>query len=156
MNLGSEFAVAHPPETVWRVISDPRRLASCLPAAVVEAESESGYEGRATVSVGPINLALRGRLIILERDDRDHGMVLKICAEERFGQGTVAATMIVSVSVSEIGSDIKADATVQLSGKISQFSAPVIKSMSNSIMRKFVKKLGALVATDAAIHPAAG
>jgi carbon monoxide dehydrogenase subunit G len=141
MELTNGFTVPYQAGTVWRVLGDPHKVAHCLPEAVIESQEENLYRGLATVAVGPISLALKGTLTVVERNDSHHWMRLQIGAQERYGQGTVEATMLVSASPAQGRTDVKVTATVHLSGKIAQFSAPLIESMSKGILTRFVQNL---------------
>jgi carbon-monoxide dehydrogenase small subunit len=67
-NFDENFTVAFPPERVFEMFSDVRRVAACLPGAALTATPTPDHaEGHISVKLGPISANFRGAVRI-ERD----------------------------------------------------------------------------------------
>ena len=57
MQIEKSFVVKAPAGAVWEVLTDPYKVASCLPgAAITEKVDEQAYTGTMTVKVGPVTV----------------------------------------------------------------------------------------------------
>src|SRR5919197_5728496 len=57
------FVVKAPAEAVWEFLTDPRRVAQCMPgAAVTDQIDEKTYSGTMAVKVGPVQATYKGQL----------------------------------------------------------------------------------------------
>src|SRR5258708_36850720 len=61
--IEKSFVVAAPAAAVWEFLTDPAKVASCMPgAAITGKEDDQTWGGTMTVMVGPITASYRGRL----------------------------------------------------------------------------------------------
>ena len=67
--LAESFAVPHPPERVWEVLSDVRTVAGCLPGARLAGQDGDRISGEMRLKLGPMSPRFAGKGRI-SRDDR--------------------------------------------------------------------------------------
>src|SRR5206468_9366664 len=61
ISIREEVTVAMPPDVLWRILSDPAAVASCIPGAVLTKSGEDGtYLGTMRVKFGPTVALFRG------------------------------------------------------------------------------------------------
>jgi uncharacterized protein len=64
MEITKTFRVKAPPAAVWAFLTDPQRVARCLPgAALGEQLDDKTYTGTMTVKVGPVSSSYKGKVI---------------------------------------------------------------------------------------------
>src|SRR5436305_9437543 len=63
MEITKTFVVQAPAAAVWDFLTDPYKVASCLPgAAITEKVDDSNYTGTMTIKVGPVTASYRGKM----------------------------------------------------------------------------------------------
>src|SRR5437763_13733035 len=63
------FTIKAPPAAVWGFLTDPQRVARCMPgAAITERIDEKTFAGTMAVKVGPVSTSYKGK-IVFERLD---------------------------------------------------------------------------------------
>src|SRR5919107_3141238 len=63
MQIEKTFVVQAPAAAVWAFLTDPHRVARCLPgAAITEKIDDQSYTGTMTVKVGPVTANYRGKM----------------------------------------------------------------------------------------------
>jgi carbon-monoxide dehydrogenase small subunit len=135
VDVASELT--QPPERVWRVLSDVRLLASCLPGAELTGElGDDRYTGRATVSLGPIRLSFDGSAHVIERDDAGRRMRVLAQGADAGGAGTQAA-LTLTATASGDGTRLHATADVYLTGRIAQFGRALAGDVSRRLFEQF-------------------
>ena len=60
LEIEKQFSVKAPKSEVWKFLTDPHRVAACLPgAAITGQEDEQTYTGTMTVKVGPFRAVIK-------------------------------------------------------------------------------------------------
>jgi carbon monoxide dehydrogenase subunit G len=63
MQIEKIFIVKAPKAAVWDFLTDPYKVARCLPGTAVTAKLDDGsYTGTNTVKVGPVTASYRGKM----------------------------------------------------------------------------------------------
>jgi aerobic carbon-monoxide dehydrogenase small subunit len=88
-NFDEQFTVAFPPEKVFEMFGDVKRVAACLPGASLTAvPSPDRAEGQISVKLGPISANFRGAVRI-ERDPKNlSGRIIGIGNDQRSRSST--------------------------------------------------------------------
>ena len=133
--------VAAPVAAVWAVLSEVRRLATCLPGAELTEElGEDRYAGRARVSLGPIRLSFDGVAQVVERDPDGHRMVVLAKGSDVGGGGT-QARLVLAASAVDGGTRLAAVAEVYLTGRIAQFGRALAGDVSRRMFEEFAVRV---------------
>lgn len=141
IEIRETFRVAAPIDVVWRFVMDPQNVASCMPGAELEEViDERTFGGSIKVQLGAITTHYRGRVRLSEVDEPAHAV--RITAEGReAGGGTARAAMSSRLTaVSPTDTEIVAEASLDLTGRVVQVGRGMIQGVSRELFRQFVTR----------------
>src|SRR5687767_6842003 len=88
LRIEKKFVVAAPADAVWAFLTDPRKVASCLPGASITGEiDEKTYAGAMNIKVGPVNAQYRGKLRFERLDAEAREAEIAATGQETRGTG---------------------------------------------------------------------
>lgn len=155
MNFQYRFRLPVPVEQAWPVLLDLRRVAPCMPGASIESGEGDDYVGRMKVKLGPIEMAYRGDLHFVERDDAGHRLKLEGTGKEIRGGGGARAVTTMEATPLNGACEIAIVSDYSLSGRAAQFGTGMIDEIGTKLMKEFVTRLERLIATGAGAPPLA-
>ena len=86
--LEKSFSVDRDTDVVWRFLTDPANVASCLPGArLLEIVDDRSFRGEVALRFGPFGLTFRGRARFTELDAERLSASLEAVASELRGWG---------------------------------------------------------------------
>jgi carbon monoxide dehydrogenase subunit G len=138
-----------PRDRVWALLMDVPRVAACVPG--VEAVTPIGadvFGGRFRVAIGPVKLALDGKVELTERDDRSGRAVMHAGGTDTRLGGSVNAVVTLSLIAGE-PTTIVIDSDVQILGRIGELGQPLIKRKADDIMSAFAQNLAGAMGAPA-------
>ncbi|MFL6086952.1 MAG: SRPBCC family protein [Mycobacterium sp.] len=156
MQLEHQLSVPAPIDVVWPALLDPQRVAPCVPGATLTGVDGDSFTGTVKVKVGPITLLYKGTGEFTEHDEQARRAVLKASAKDTRGNGTVNAT--VTLTLSEEGDHTTGVVATDLSitGRPAQFGRGMIADVGGKIIEQFSACLSeklAVVVTEPASEP---
>ena len=146
MQLEHQLSIPAPIDVVWPALLDPERVAPCVPGATLTGVDGDSFTGTVKVKVGPITLLYKGTGTFTEQDEQARRAVLKASAKDTRGNGTVNAT--VTLTLAEEGNRTSGVVATDLSitGKPAQFGRGLIADVGGKIIEQFAaclsEKLG--------------
>lgn len=143
MRLEQSFPVEAPIAAVWEALTDPQRVASCLPGAQLGEPGEDGsFHGTFKVKLGPTTAEYRGTLAIEERDDAGHRVVMRADGRDKRGQGGAKATIVSTLTDSGGATEVGVDTDYAITGRLASFSrSGMIQDISNRLLGEFASCL---------------
>lgn len=160
LKITETFHLDAPPERVWRYLLDPERVASCLPGASLdEVVDERTFDGSVRVSVGPVTVTYRGRMVFQEVDDGARRVRMEGKGREETGSGSATMSMVGTVGAAAGGgSKVTMESDVKVSGKIVRFGRGMIERVSQEIFKDFTACMAETLGGEGgdAAHDAAG
>ena len=149
MQLEHQLSVPAPIDVVWPALLDPERVAPCVPGATLTGVDGDSFTGTVKVKVGPITLMYKGSGTFTEQDEQARRAVLKASAKDTRGNGTVNAT--VTLTLTEEGDRTTGVVATDLSitGKPAQFGRGLIADVGGKIIDQFTACLSEKLATPA-------
>jgi carbon monoxide dehydrogenase subunit G len=131
--------VRAPIATVWQFMLDPQRVAACMPGAVLEqVVDERTFLGAIKVKIGAITTSYKGRLQLTDVDEAGHRIRMKGEGRETSG-GTAKASLASHMkSLPDGGTEVVAEASVDLTGRIMQVGRGMIQGVSHQLFLQFV------------------
>src|SRR5215472_2108749 len=88
------FAVAEPLDKVWAFLSDPWKVAPCVPGATLtEQVDDRTYKGAVSVKVGPTVTDYRGEVQIARLDPQNHEIEILGKGQDVRGRGSASMKM---------------------------------------------------------------
>ena len=152
--IEKQFVVNAARREVWAFLTDPSRVASCLPGAAITGQvDERTHAGTIAVKVGPVSASYKGT-VRFERLDREEG-VAEIAAAGQDVRGKGGADLRMTSRVVERGpsqTEVTVASTVNISGILAQFGRGMIQDVSDQMFRQFTDAMRA--ALESAADPA--
>jgi len=139
------FQVKEPIEQVWSLLSDPRRVATCVPGAkITEQVDEKTYKGTISVKVGPSATDYKGELEIVRLDPKNHEMEILGKGQDVRGRGSASMKMTSKLrSLEDGGTEVTSIAEVNVVGILAQMGSRMISEVSNIMFQQFTKNFEA-------------
>jgi hypothetical protein len=144
IHLENEFTVPASADEVWAFLSDPHRVAPCMPGAeLTEVLNDNQYKGKVHIKMGPVSLSFNGDVDITERDDAAKRMVMKAKGAEAKGKGQANATVTSWLEPMAGGTRMRITQDIDLSGPLAQYGRGMIQDVSGSLMDEFAGRIQA-------------
>jgi uncharacterized protein len=150
MQLEHHVSVPAPIDVVWGALLDPERVAPCMPGAPITGVDGDSFTGTMKVKLGPVVLLYKGTGTFTERDEQARRAVLKAAAKDSRGNGTVSAT--VTITLTQEGDQTSGTVATDLSitGRPAQFGRGMIADVGGKILEQFASCLSDKLAAPAA------
>lgn len=158
MRIEKSFVVQAPAAAVWEFLTDPRRVASCLPgAAITDQLDPQTYGGTITVKVGPVTASYRGKMKFERLDAAAGEAEISASGQETRGKGAADMRMSSRVVARDAAStEVVITSDVNVVGALAQFGKGMIEDVSDQMFGKFSGAMRRqLEAAPAAVAPAA-
>jgi carbon monoxide dehydrogenase subunit G len=142
MQIENEFTVPAPVDRVWDQLLDVERVAPCMPGAeLTEVVDDRTWRGVVNVKLGPVSLSFAGSVVMQERDDASHRVVLLAKGLERRGKGAANATVTSWLEPADGLTTVRMQADVQLTGAVAQLSRGLLPEVSRKLTQQFAECL---------------
>ena len=151
LRIEKTFQVSAPIEKVWRLLSDPTKVASCVPGAqITEKIDDKTYKGSISVKVGPSVTDYKGEVQILRLDPQNHEIEIQGKGQDVRGRGSASMTMAGKLAASDNGmTQVTSTSEVVVVGILAQMGARVITEVSNIMFEKFSQNFQGLLQQSA-------
>ena len=156
IDIKETFRVRAPIATVWQFMLDPQRVAGCMPGAVLEqVVDERTFLGAIKVKIGAITTSYKGKLQLTDVDEAAHSIRMKGEGRETSGGSAKASRASHMKTLPDGGTEVIAEASVDLTGRIMQVGRGMIQGVSHQLFLQFVSAAQAQLEQPAASAPAA-
>ncbi len=137
--IEKSFVVKAPAAAVWDFLTDPYRVARCLPgAAVTEKIDDQTYAGTITVKVGPVTASYRGKMRFERLDAAAGEADIAASGQETRGKGGADMRMKSRVTAREAGeTEVSVVSDVNVVGVLAQLGRGMIQDVSDQMFQKF-------------------
>jgi uncharacterized protein len=143
IKIEKTFQVNEPLDRVWNFLSDPRKVAGCIPGTqITEAVDDRTYKGLIKVQVGPSVTDYKGQAHIERLDEENHEIEMIGKGQDVRGKGSASMKMIGKVRALPDGStEVVTSTEVNVVGLLAQLGARMINEVSNKMFEEFTKNL---------------
>jgi uncharacterized protein len=152
MQIEKSFVVQAPAAAVWAFLTDPYRVARCLPgAAITEKIDDQSFAGTITVKVGPVTANYRGKMRFEKLDEAAGEADIAASGQETRGKG--GADMRMKSRVTGRGpneTEVSVISDVNVMGVLAQFGRGMIQDVSDQLFQKFSDAMRRELETPAA------
>jgi carbon monoxide dehydrogenase subunit G len=150
------FSVAEPIDKVWEVLSDPRKVAPCVPGAQITAQiDDKTYKGTISVKVGPSVTDYQGEVQIVRLDPQNHELEILGKGQDVRGRGSASMKMTGKLRTLPNGNtEVNSVSEISVVGILAQMGGRVIAEVSNIMFGEFTKNLQARMQQAADAAPA--
>jgi uncharacterized protein len=147
LKVEKTFQVPEPAEKVWAILSDPRKVATCVPGAQITGQvDEKTYQGAISVKVGPSVTNYKGDVQIVRLDAQAHEIEILGKGQDVRGRGSASMKMTGRLrALPDGGTEITSVSEVNIVGILAQMGSRVIAEVSNIMFDQFVKNFQALL-----------
>jgi carbon monoxide dehydrogenase subunit G len=139
IKIEKTFQVQEPLESVWAFISDPRKVANCLPGAqITETVDDRTFKGVIKIQVGPSVTDYKGQVHIERIDNEQHEIEFVGKGQDVRGKGSASMKMTGSVRALPDGNtEVGSVAEVNVVGLLAQMGGRMIQEVSNQMFAQF-------------------
>jgi uncharacterized protein len=150
LKIEKTFVVQEPVEKVWAFLSDPRKVATCVPGAQIrEQVDEKTYKGTISVKVGPSVTDYRGELQIVRLDAQNHEIEIFGKGQDVRGRGSASMKMVGKLRAAPNGgTEVTSVSQVGVVGILAQLGSRVITEVSNLMFDEFSKNFQARLQSE--------
>ena len=151
LQVEKSFRVNEPIEKVWSFLSDPAKVASCVPGAqLTERLDERTYKGTISVKVGPSITDYKGEVQIVRLDAENHEIEMLGKGQDVRGRGSATMKMTGKLRTLEDGAtEVASISEVNVVGILAQMGSRVISEVSNIMFEQFSKNFQTLLQAPA-------
>src|SRR5271168_5420771 len=141
IEIEKTFQVKEPVEQVWSLLSDPRRVATCVPGAkITEQVDDKTYKGTISVKVGPSSTDYKGELEIVRLDPVNHEIAILGKGQDVRGRGSASMKLTGKLhSLEDGGTEVNSVSEVNVVGILAQMGSRVISEVSNIMFAAFTR-----------------
>src|SRR5260370_672805 len=139
IKIEKTFQVQEPLDTVWKFLSDPRKVAGCVPGAqITEAVDDRTYKGLIKVQVGPSVTDYKVQAHIERLDEENHEIEMVGKGQDVRGKGSASMKMIGKIrALSDGSTEVVTLSEVNVVGLLAQLGARMINEVSNKMFEEF-------------------
>ena len=143
IRIEKTFQIEAPLESVWKFLSDPRKVANCVPGAqITEAVDDRTYKGAIKVQVGPSVTDYKGQVHIERLDDQNHEIEILGKGQDVRGKGSASMKMTGKVrSLADGSTEVTSVSELNVVGLLAQLGARMINEVSNKMFAEFTSNL---------------
>jgi uncharacterized protein len=152
IKIEKTFQVKEPLERVWAFISDPRKVAHCLPGAqITETVDDRTFKGAIKVQVGPSVTDYKGQIHIERLDNEKREIELVGKGQDVRGKGSASMKMTGTVrSLPDGNTEVASVAEVNVVGLLAQMGGRMIQEVSNQMFAQFTANFTARLQQESA------
>lgn len=148
------FVVRTSPEKVWSFLTDPEKVARCLPGAAITGKiDEKTWQGTMTVKVGPVSSSYKGKLAFEKLDAASRTAEIVATGQDVRGRG--GADLRLSSALSQKGpgeTEVTTTSRVNITGILAQMGRGMVQDVGDQMFQVFSQRVRAELETA----PAAG
>src|SRR5439155_24471124 len=153
MRIQDEFEVKAPIDRVWAYLLDVGKIAPCAPGAeLTEVVDDHTWKGKVNVKVGPVAMSFAGTVVVQERDDQVHVVVLKADGREQRAKGAASALVRSRLQAVDGGTKVSIDTDLTISGAVAQYGRGMVGDISQRLTKEFADCLQAKIAAEEPAH----
>src|SRR5262245_3742607 len=139
MEIEKTFVLKASRAAVWGFLTDPEKVARCLPGAAITGKlDEQSWGGTITVKVGPVTANYRGKMRFERLDEAAGEAEIVASGQETRGKGGADMKMRSRVVEKAPGeTEVTVSSDVNVVGVLAQFGRGMIQDVSDQLFGKF-------------------
>ena len=140
MEISKSFVVKAPAGEVWTFLTDPVRVARCLPGAAITGQvDDRTHAGTITVKVGPVAASYKGTMRFERLDPVARTAEIVAGGQDVRGKGGADMRMVSTVVERAPGeTEVTITSQVNVMGILAQFGRGMIQDVSDRMFGTFV------------------
>jgi uncharacterized protein len=140
LEISKSFVVKASSEAAWSFLTDPARVARCLPGAqITDQVDEKTYAGTITMKVGPVAASYKGTMTFEKLDPVAKTAAIVAAGQDVRGKGGADMRMTSKLVARAPGeTEVQITSQVNVMGILAQFGRGMIQDVSDQMFDKFV------------------
>jgi len=156
LKIEKKFEIRADAAAVWEFLTDPYKVAECLPGAKITEKVEGTYKGTIAMKVGPVTSSYKGKMKFVVLDPASREAVITARGEDTRGKGSADLIMKSRVVPREDGvTEVVVESEAKVTGLLAQLGRGMIVQVSDQLFGKFAEAMRERLerSTDAASEP---
>jgi uncharacterized protein len=142
MKIEKTFTISAPQEQVWSFITDPHKVAQCIPGCGGAEEKEPGkYAAAIDVKVGPIRTTFHLDIEQTEQRPPEFASYLSKGAEGSRASRISAVSTLALKSLSADSTEVTYTSDINITGRLGKFGGGMMQKIADGIGEEFVAEL---------------
>ena len=142
MKIEKTFTISAPQELVWSFITDPQKVARCIPGCEGAEEKEPGkYTAAIEVKVGPIRTTFHLDIEQTEQRPPEFASYLSKGAEGSRASRLSAVTTLALKTLSADSTEVTYTSDINITGRLGKFGGGMMQKIADGIGEEFVAEL---------------
>jgi uncharacterized protein len=139
------FVVHSPTEQVWSFLTDPERVARCLPGAAITGKiDDKTWQGTMTVKVGPVSSSYKGKVLFERLDTTAHTAEIVATGQDVRGRGGADLKLTSSLAMKGPSeTEITTTSRVNVTGILAQMGRGMVQDVGDQIFQVFTQRVRA-------------
>lgn len=157
MKIEKTFALSAPQEQVWSFITDPQKVAQCIPGCEGAEEKEQGkYAAAINVKVGPIRTTFHLEIEQTEQRPPEFASYLGKGEEGSRASRISSVSTLALKPLSVNSTEVTYTSDINITGRLGKFGSGMMQKIADSIGEEFVAALKGRLERPAAAEAGAG
>jgi len=139
------FVVRSSPEEVWGFLTDPEKVARCLPGAAITGKvDEKTWQGTMTVKVGPVSSSYKGKVAFEKLDAASRTAEIVATGQDVRGRGGADLRLTSKLLQKGPGeTEITTTSRVNITGILAQMGRGMVQDVSDQMFQIFSQRMRA-------------
>ena len=137
------FVVRSPPEQVWSFLTDPEKVARCLPGAAITGKvDDKTWQGTMTVKVGPVSSSYKGKVAFEKLDPASRTAEIVASGQDVRGRG--GADLRLSSALVQKGpgeTEVTTTSRVNITGILAQMGRGMVQDVGDQMFQVFSQRM---------------
>jgi carbon monoxide dehydrogenase subunit G len=148
IDIEKSFTLDASVDAVWAFLTDPHRVAQCLPgASITEQVDEATFKGKMNVKVGPVASSYKGTITFDRLDEATHTAEMSGRGQDVRGKGGAEMKMTSTVKEHVGGStEVSVMSSLNVTGILAQMGRGMIQDVSDQMFQVFTERMRAELA----------
>lgn len=146
MQFTMSMDLSAPPEEMWGVLTDVKRISECIPGCenVQEIEPLAVYKATVKQKIGPFKLEVPADIRVDEADEPAR-VRMHAAGSDKFTGTRLSVVMDVTLVPEEKGTKLTVDAQLEVNGRLATLGMSMIKRRAEQNFQEFESRLQALL-----------
>ena len=143
------FVVRSPPDRVWSFLTDPEKVASCLPGAAITGKlDEKTWQGTMTVKLGPVSSSYKGKVAFEKLDAGSRTAEIVATGQDVRGRGGADLRLTSTLLPKAPGeTEVTTTSRVNVTGILAQMGRGMVQDVGDQMFQIFSQRLRAVLET---------
>lgn len=152
IQIDKRFVVEAPVDRVWAYLTDPYRVAGCLPGAAITHRDGMTYTGSMKVKLGPVSSTYEGTVHFDRMDVDARTAALSAEGRDTRGKGAADMTMTSKLSPAGNGTEVHVVSDVNVTGVLAQLGRGMVEDVSDQLFEQFSSCMKATLESESEVE----